>query len=326
MNFSYASLLSALSSSVTPDSGSPDEIRLESVDFQRRLGVGRGGDTSYVFVGPGQPRAFQFRTDQVAFSPWTRLVDEATGSTLEDVAVLRAWPLLNEPDAQLALAAIFSGLADLVHVSPADLGDAVNSLRGLFESGLRAGASRESELGVAGELFVIAQSVDVPAMAARWHSRTYETFDFSFEGERLEVKTTASAERRHEFSSGQLDPVPGVCTTYVSVQLRPVSVGSTAKSLFEEVCRALGAEERIRVRRIVMEATRCAPELLDSVVFDARAARGSLLQLPPDAVPAPVPTAGVESMRWVARLPETVADVPASCAFARLIAGREEAI
>src|SRR5256885_1934867 len=100
MKFAYASLLSALSSTVIPER--TEDIRLEIVDFEQRVGVGRGGDSSYVFVGPGQPRSFLFRTDRVSFSPWTSLVNEATGGPLNDVAVLRAWPLLNEVDARSA--------------------------------------------------------------------------------------------------------------------------------------------------------------------------------------------------------------------------------
>ncbi|MDW5289275.1 PD-(D/E)XK motif protein [Formosa sp. PL04] len=61
--------------------------------------------------------------------------------------------------------------------------------------------------GLWAELFIIEQSNFPENLINGWHSIPEEKFDFSFGKLRLEVKSSATNERTHHFSSGQLNPI-----------------------------------------------------------------------------------------------------------------------
>ena len=191
-------------------------------------------------------------------------------------------------------------------------------MEALFESGLKSNVARETEVGLAGELLIVAEAADVSAMLRRWHSSAGDNFDFSSEGERLEAKTSTSAERVHWFSSRQLEPIPGVCTSFVSVQLPEVEVGSTVSSMFASMT-GLTPEERARVRQVIIAAANEPPEALASIVFDRDAARASLLHVSPSSVPAPDRVVGVGRMRWEATLGPDASPPAGDCGFTPLL-------
>jgi hypothetical protein len=213
------------------------------------------------------------------------------------------------------VAAVFAGLVDLARSTPESLGDAVEAMEGLFEAGLRSGLSRDTEIGLAGELLVIAESVDPSALVRSWHSRAEGQFDFSTQGERLEVKTTTGSARVHWFGSAQLTPIPGVCTSFVSVVLPIVEVGSTVASVFSSLS-GLTPEDKARVRTVIIEIANEPPEVITSVVFDREAARASLLHVASDCVPVPIAAPGVGRMRWEATLEPDARGPGGACGFA----------
>lgn len=289
------------------------DIDLPELDQASRLGVGRDGERAFVFVGPGQATARTLEGRQFRFDPWRELVDRRSGVVLKDVCVLR-FRAADEVEVRNAVAAVFAGLVDLARSTPSVLGDAIEAMEGLFESGLRSGLSRDTEIGLAGELLVIAESTEPSALVSTWHSRAEGQFDFSAQGERLEVKTTTSPTRVHWFGSGQLAPIPGVCTSFVSVVFPIVEVGSTVASLFSSLS-GLTLEERARVRAVIVETAKEPPEVITSVVFDRDAARASLLHVASDCVPVPVTVPGVGRMRWEATLEPDSRGPGVTCGF-----------
>ncbi|OAB88675.1 hypothetical protein AWH69_02455 [Janibacter melonis] len=240
------------------------------------------------------------------------LVDNASGVRLSDVCVLRFRPL-DESDVMDAVAAVFEGLIQLTRSTPGMLGDVIATMEALFESGLKSRVARETEVGLAGELLVLAEAVDIPALVDTWHTKAEGRFDFSSQGERLEVKTTTSSDRVHWFSSEQLAPIPGACTTFISTLLPLVESGSTIASVFAGM-NALTLQERARVRSIIIDVAKEPPEILTSIVFDREAARRSLRHFTVQGVPTPVPVQGVGRMRWEAKI-EAFPTPPAACRF-----------
>jgi hypothetical protein len=314
--FAFAEIQLAIAPNRVPADGR--DIELPELDTTLQIGVGRGGDDSYVLVGQGQATAPALRGQRFTFDPWMELVDRGSGTVLKDVCVLKFWPVDDLDEIRSAIAAVFAGLIELATSSPSSLGSAIAAMESLFEAGLSSRVPRETEIGLAGELLLIAESPEPSTLVAMWHSRADSMFDFSAQGERLEVKTTTAAERVHWFSSGQLRPIPGVCTTFVSLLLPLVEVGTTIASLYADLTH-LTADERARVRSVILDVAHEPPEMLTSVVFDRGAAATSTLHILPGAVPAPTGAPGVGRIRWEATVgPE--ADRPdSSCGLVRAI-------
>lgn len=299
---------------ISPDRVPADrrDIELPELEAPLQIGVGRGGDDSYVLVGPGQPTAPALHGQRFTFEPWVELIDSSSGTVLKDVCILKFWPIDDRDDVRGAISAVFSGLVELATSSPSSLGSAIAAMESLFEAGLSSRVPRETEIGLAGELLLIAESADPSTLVAMWHSRADDMFDFSAQGERLEVKTTTTADRVHWFSSGQLQPIPGVCTTFVSLLLPLVETGTTIASLFADLTN-LTATERARVRSVIIDVAREPPELLTSLVFDRVAAATSVLHIRPGAIPAPSSAPGVGRIRWEATIDPDADKPDVSC-------------
>lgn len=310
MILGFQDVRSAIEPSNVPDTDR--DINLPALEPKTRIGVGRDGGRAFVLVAPGQPTAQTLEGRHVRFDPWMELVDSASGITLKDVCVLRFRPM-DESGVKDAVAAVFEGLIQLTRSTPDALGDVIVTMQDLFESGLKSGVARETEIGLAGELLVVAEAVDMSALVQSWHTKAEGRFDFSSQGERLEVKTSTLPERVHWFSSEQLTPIPGACTTFISVLLPLVESGSTVASMFVGMD-TLTAQDRARLRRIIINVAKEPPELLTSVVFDREAARQSLRHFGVQGVPTPVPVPGVGRMRWEAMIDSSVSP-PHGCRF-----------
>lgn len=311
--FDYAAVYAAIAPEHVP--ADDQDIDLPQLDQARRLGIGRDGGRSFVFVGPGQPTGLTLEGRQFRFDPWTDLVDRRSSIVLKDVCVLRFQPV-DDVEVRDAVAVVFAGLVELADSTPDALGRTIQNMEALFESGLRSHVSRDTEIGLAGELLVIAESADPSALAKTWHSKAAGQFDFSAQGERLEVKTTTGSERIHWFGSGQVAPIPGVCTSFVSVVLPIVETGSTVASVFATMS-GLTPEDKARVRTVIIDTAMEPPEVITSVVFDRDAARASILHVASDWVPMPVTTPGVGRMRWEATIAPGSPGPAGNCEFAR---------
>ena len=104
-----------------------------------------------------------------------------------------------------------------------ELSDCVQKLTGLFRS--LAQPNSKAVTGIWGELFVIANSVNVTSAIASWQVDSFDRFDFSWGNRVLEVKATTQAIRIHHFAVAQLaEPISG--SGYVaSLMLQPLSGG-----------------------------------------------------------------------------------------------------
>lgn len=125
---------------------------------------------------------------------------------------------------ELFIRCVRAAIADLpASVQTPEIEARVNRLLGLFRA-LSRPAGREVS-GLWAELFCIFSSGDIPVAVDRWHTDNTELFDFSWGQGRLEVKSTVSAFRIHEFALDQLQPPNGGAGYVASLILKGANGG-----------------------------------------------------------------------------------------------------
>ena len=87
-------------------------------------------------------------------------------------------------------------------ISQKDITDLTRDIFDLFEKISKP--SRETLIGLWGELFVINSSKNADVLIQAWHPETTDKFDFFNQNQALEIKTTTSNDRIHNFSYEQL--------------------------------------------------------------------------------------------------------------------------
>lgn len=276
--------------------------------------VGRSWRSDFVFVGPGQAAEEGFVGPHCEFRPWTRLDSVTSGDSFQDASVLLLNPPYDEAEVFDAVAAVFRGLTAVATQRPDALGGTVRSLRLFLESGLKPQVSRDTEVGLLGELLVIACAADPKAMVDCWHRRANATHDFSSPGERLEVKATTGTERSHHFTQGQVAATPGVCTTFASVVMPEIEGGTTVTDLVAEIDTLLEPVQGVDFLGKVMTVTGCPPSAVSAVKIDRNAAAQSIWHLDQSAVPRPTAAPGVSEMRWRSTISEHAAPA-GTCQF-----------
>jgi hypothetical protein len=234
---------------------------------------------------------------------------------VRDVCVLELRADVDDEITTSAAAAIVFGLIELCELDPLGIGDVIAAMEGLLASGLRSNVDRQTELGLAGEILLVASSAAPSVLIDAWHSDFDDRFDFSIEGGRLEVKTTAGGSRIHWFSSGQLGHIPGVTTCIASILMPIVEIGSTIASMFASIGN-VDAERHQKIRSIITKATGTPPEMLNGLVFDRVAAEKSIRHFHVDDIPSPSWGQRVLKIRWQAELDESPTPVPKGCVFA----------
>jgi hypothetical protein len=127
--------------------------------------------------------------------------------------------LVSSEEELRAISTVFSGLYDLNKnangTEKATL--AAQGFEDYFADLPRIGLTSELEIGLFGELSVIAASSKKEEMVRGWHSSPDATYDFSFDGKRLEVKTSTRPTRLVWLRGSQTLSNSGSDLTYLSV-------------------------------------------------------------------------------------------------------------
>lgn len=161
--------------------------------------------------------------------------------------------------------------------------------------------SPEEVLGLFGELFTIWSSEDRDMMARAWHQRERDQYDFAFENDRLEVKTTRGPDRRHKFSSNQIPPREGLQLAVVSIVTDEVSAGASVKDLHDEIIEEIGAGTTSRnVTKHFTRIFRRGEDLCSNTFFDLKQAQRTLKLYNGFSVPYLELSPGVVSAKWEA--------------------------
>lgn len=149
--------------------------------------------------------------------------------------------------------------------------------------------------GLWGELLTISMATDRAKFLAAWHSAPNDVFDFSFPKARLEVKTTQSPTRDHEFALAQVSG--GRPSDYVlSIIVQRSSAGASAIDLAKSIAAAVDDASADRLWRVVFETLGTELEGVDDQRFDLDVARASLKAFRARDIPAPVVPASLQSV------------------------------
>lgn len=121
--------------------------------------------------------------------------------------------------------------------------------------------------GLWGELWLIANAPHTQGFADAWRRAERDLFDFSFEGVRLDVKTTLRQSRHHRFALGQLDGRLGTSDWIASIQILEDRTGESCMDLLGRIGAQSSLETRSRVERVAVETLGVNAELIDALRF-----------------------------------------------------------
>lgn len=96
--------------------------------------------------------------------------------------------------------------------------------------------------GLWAELFLISISKQPSTFLDFWHRVPEEQFDFNASDERVEVKSSASMDRVHSFSSEQLCPARGVQVLIASILLKQTNDGKNIQDLTQLLAARVGGQ------------------------------------------------------------------------------------
>jgi len=109
----------------------------------------------------------------------------------------------------------------------------VNELAELFRA-LKT-PSKKSVRGLWGELFIVAQSANPELLIESWYTENAERYDFAYEDQRLEVKSSSSLDRVHHFSLEQLSPPPDTHILIASLTVENAGGGVSLSELVSHI-------------------------------------------------------------------------------------------
>jgi hypothetical protein len=163
-----------------------------------------------------------------------------------------------------------------VNPSRQQVGRAIESVIELFRA--LSLPPKKSVQGLWAELLLIARARHAAVLAAAWHARPEERFDFSLGTERLEVKSVATRLRQHYFSLEQLRAEPGTSILVASLFVERTGAGTSLRELLNVIRRHLGSRPDLLLRlETIVGVTlgNALPRALDET-FDLEFAERSL--------------------------------------------------
>jgi hypothetical protein len=114
-----------------------------------------------------------------------------------------------------------------------EVASAIDALVSLFQR-LSRPPRREAQ-GLFGELIVIDAAFDVAALIDAWHTDPLDRFDFTFGNARLEIKTSATRQRCHDFTFEQCTPPLETSAMVVSMFVETAGGGLSLGALITRI-------------------------------------------------------------------------------------------
>ena len=161
--------------------------------------------------------------------------------------------------------------------------------------------------GLWAELFVLANSPDLPKWAAAWHDDPMERYDFAMQRLRVEVKSAGNRMRRHHFSHEQLHPPSDIELWIASVFVERSTAGSDCLELLRRIQSRLAGEVGFDVESKVIRTLGADYSNASALTFDDELAKDSLSFIPVKAIPR-IPDdlpEGVSELRYTVLIPQS---------------------
>lgn len=117
--------------------------------------------------------------------------------------------------------------------SCSQVADMVEKLIELFRA--LSQPSKRSIQGLWAELLIIAEASDPSLLLRSWHAAPDDRYDFSFERQCIEAKSTSGPVRVHHFSLEQLNPLAGTTALVVSLFVERSLDGLTVIDLMDRI-------------------------------------------------------------------------------------------
>ena len=192
------------------------DITVLKIDHHLKVVIGYSENGSVFFGCPQVGQINGFRKGRAKLEV-SQSIDLKERGVVEPALALSF--LVNSEEELRAISTIFSGLYDLNKnangTEKATL--AAQGFEDYFADLPKIGLTSELEIGLFGELAILAASSKKEELVRGWHSSPDATYDFSFNGNRLEVKTSTRPTRLVWLRGSQTikDTDPGL--TYLSI-------------------------------------------------------------------------------------------------------------
>lgn len=132
--------------------------------------------------------------------------------------------------------------------------------------------------GLWAELFLIDNAQTPSTLLDYWHSIPEEKFDFNAGTERIEVKSSSVFERKHIFSSEQLNPPIGTQVLIASIFIKQSNVGKSIYDLIDSISSKTNYDNELtdKLNSIVCKTLGSSLEHSLDTKFDYEIAKQSL--------------------------------------------------
>ena len=219
------------------------ELKIIAYDDNTKSILGIDADNFIVFSAPQYSEFEGFRFPRANLEG-NKTIELTNGVRIEPVF---SFKFLSNSDEEInTISTIFAGLQNQI-LESGNTQSAQNSAIG-FESyfqGLgRIKPSRQLQVGLFGELTFIFNSENKVRTISAWHESPYSTYDFGFQSDRLEVKTTTSPTRLHWLRSSQTLELDRQKLTYLSIYAPEVEGGISVSELIQKLASSLQASEK----------------------------------------------------------------------------------
>lgn len=126
-------------------------------------------------------------------------------------------------------------------------------------------APQKSVQGLWAELLIIEQANDIRLLIQSWHAEPTEKYDFTYQTQHLEVKSTKNKKRVHHFSIEQLTPIKFHSVFIASVFVEHSSNGINIGELVDKITRKIPDQLNLQsVLHLIIAKT------LGKSIFDAQ--------------------------------------------------------
>lgn len=144
--------------------------------------------------------------------------------------------------------------------------------------------------GLWGELLLIAHSRDPMVMLSAWRMTATDRFDFTHHNHRLDVKTSESEPRVHDFALEQLRAPAGIEIAIASLVVEQSVQGASVFDLAQRVAQAVGYAPAALAKlwRVVLGTIGDQKSDVEDQRYDVDAALSKLLLLDARSIPAPI--------------------------------------